>query len=52
MSKFWMVTEDPDYDEDGILADEDWADAAVNEYEAQQLAQELESFDPFDTVNS
>lgn len=48
MSKFWMVTEDPDYDEDGILID----DALVEEYEARQYAEELENFDPFETVNS
>ena len=28
MSKFWMTTEDPMYDEDGVLIDEDteWED--------------------------
>ena len=43
MSKFWMVTEDPDYDEDGQL---------VDEFEALEYAEELENFDPFETVNS
>lgn len=52
MSKFWMTTEDPMYDEDGVLVDEDWSDASIAEYEAKQLAAELENFDPFETVNS
>ncbi len=28
MSKFWMTVEDPDYDEDGVMVDEDaeWND--------------------------
>jgi hypothetical protein len=44
MSKFWMTVEDPDYDEDGILVDEDaqWDDLEVPD----------EAYDPFDTVNS
>ena len=48
MSKFWMVTEDPDYDEDGILIDE----SLIAEYEAREYSEELENFDPFETVNS
>ncbi len=53
MSRFGMITEDPFYDEDGVLVDEDadWEDA-ISDHEARELAQELESFDPFETVNS
>lgn len=51
---FGMLIEDPFYDEDGVLIDEDadWTDAAVDEFEAQQYSAELENFDPFETVNS
>jgi hypothetical protein len=44
MSKFWMTVEDPMYDEDGILVDEDaqWEDLEVPD----------EAYDPYDTVNS
>lgn len=54
MSRFGMVVEDPYYDEDGVLIDEDadWADIAVDEFEAREYAQELQNFNPFDTVNS
>jgi hypothetical protein len=56
MSKFWMTVEDPTYDDDGILVDEDaeWEDidATVAEFEALQRGAELENFDPFETVNS
>jgi hypothetical protein len=53
MSKFWMTVEDPDYDEDGILIDEDAEfEDLVDEYEAELYSQELENFDPFETVNS
>jgi hypothetical protein len=46
MTKFWMVTEDPMYDEDGILIDEDaeWEDI-VAEVPQDELS-------PFQTVNS
>ncbi len=46
MSKFWMVTEDPFYDEDVILIDEDaeWEDSEVPSFD--------ESFDPHETINS
>lgn len=44
MSKFWMVTEDPDYDDDGQLIDED--------FDFEDLEGELDSYDPFETVNS
>lgn len=54
MSGFGMIVEDPMYDEDGVLVDEDadWEDMAVDEFEAMEYARELESFDPFETVNS
>jgi len=44
MTKFWQLNEDPFYDEDGVLIDEDaeWEDLEVPE----------DSYDPFDTVNS
>jgi len=51
---YGMIVEDPFYDEDGVLIDEDtdWADMAVDQFEAQLYAQELENFDPFETINS
>jgi hypothetical protein len=48
MSKFWMVTEDPMYDEDGILIDEDadWEDI-------EDLIDSGDiSYNPNDTINS
>jgi hypothetical protein len=42
MSKFWQLNEDPDYDEDGVLIEEEWDDLDIPE----------DSYDPFDTVNS
>ncbi len=53
---FGMLTEDPMYDEDGVLVDEDadWEDVAdpgdlvYNE----DLGEWVETYDPFDTVNS
>ena len=47
MSKFWQVNEDPFYDEDGQLIDEDFA-----ELEVPELDEVAEDFSPFDTVNS
>ncbi len=47
MTKFWMVTEDPMYDEDGQLVDEDF-----DELEVPDLDEVAEDFSPFDTVNS
>ena len=41
---FHQLFEDPMYDEDGILVDED--------YDIAELEEELESYDPFETVNS
>ena len=49
---FHKMIEDPMYDEDGNCVDEDWADEAIDDWEAQQLAAELENFDPYETVNS
>ncbi len=48
MSKFWMTTEDPMYDEDGVLLDEDadWEDIE------QSIEAEGLSYSPYDTVNS
>lgn len=45
MSKFWQLNEDPFYDEDGVLIDEDadWEDA--EEFEPDELS-------PYSTVNS
>ena len=48
MSRFWMTTEDPFYDEDGVLIDEDadWEDV-------KEETQEVEvSYSPYDTLNS
>ncbi len=45
MTKFWQLNEDPMYDEDGVLIDEDaeWEDVEDSN---------VELYDPFDTVNS
>jgi hypothetical protein len=48
MSKFWQVNEDPMYDEDGVLVDEDY-DEAQGERVFAKLVEELS---PFETVNS
>jgi hypothetical protein len=50
MSKFWMVVEDPDYDEDGILIDED--DQILEMSAEMKYCLDLEDFDPFETINS
>lgn len=49
---FGMLTEDPMYDEDGVLVDEDfdWEDS--EEINPKELGIEVEGYDPFDTVNS
>lgn len=47
MSKFWQVNEDPFYDEDGQLIDED-----ADWEEIEQLQVETDSYDPYETVNS
>lgn len=48
MSKFWMTTEDPMYDEDGVLVDEDadWEDIE------DMIEQGDVSYDPYDSLNS
>ena len=48
MSGFGMVIEDPFYDEDGVLIDEDaeWEDIE------ELLDGEVVSYDPYDTLNS
>lgn len=48
MRDFWMVTEDPMYDEDGVLVDEDF-DEEVSEQVFDRIVEELS---PFETVNS
>lgn len=58
MSRFGMLVEDPFYDEDGVLIDEDAdldnvqdpGDLVYNENLGEWV--EAESFDPFETVNS
>ena len=47
MSKFWQVNEDPFYDEDGQLIDED-----ADWEEIKDLQIEDDSYDPYETVNS
>jgi hypothetical protein len=44
MTVFSKMFEDPMYDEDGILIDED--------AEWEDIQQEVEDYDPFSTVNS
>ena len=50
MTKFWMTTEDPMYDEDGVLVDEDadWEDIE----DPTNFIAEIEAFNPHNTVNS
>ena len=52
MNRFGMITEDPFYDEDGVLIDEDaeWED--VDTSELDELGIDTGNFDPFDTINS
>lgn len=47
MSNFWLVTEDPMYDEDGVLVDEDveWED---EEYDLPCT----DELSPYETINS
>ncbi len=57
MSRFWMTTEDPFYDEDGVLIDEDasWADI---KQEVEEITSEkpeacyIMDCDPYSTINS
>lgn len=52
MSRFKMTTEDPFYDDDGVLIDEDanWTD--IDAAELDELGIDSDNFDPFDTINS
>ncbi len=53
MTKFWLVTEDPMYDDDGQLVDEDadWDD--IDNQAAEQAFKRIaEELSPFETVNS
>ena len=47
MSRFGMIVEDPTYDEDGVLVDEDWD---TDEGDWQDDVRD--EFDPYATVNS
>ena len=47
MSGFGMICEDPFYDEDGVLIDEDFEFDDVAE-----MPQDLEDLSPFITINS
>ncbi len=53
MSYYGMVTEDPDYDEDGVLLDEDdqWEDMEEFDDPADFIAS-LEIYNPNNTINS
>jgi hypothetical protein len=47
---YFKITEDPFYDEDGVLIDED---AELTPEEQQELIEDvLRDYDPFNTVNS
>jgi hypothetical protein len=47
---YFKITEDPFYDEDGVLIDED---AELSPEEQQELIEDvLRDYDPFNTVNS
>ena len=61
MTKFWQLNEDPFYDDDGVLIDEDdWAtaptsvpeDETIDPKEWDQAFPRPENYDPFATVNS
>lgn len=56
MSRFSMVTEDPFYDEDGVLIDEDFDEGewqeAFPEPTAEELNKMLEELNPYNTINS
>lgn len=53
MTKFWQLNEDPMYDEDGVLVDEDadWEDME-EEYDLPCTDELGITYDPFETVNS
>lgn len=48
MSGFGMIVEDPMYDEDGVLVDEDYDE----EQGERVFARLVEELSPFETVNS
>ena len=48
MSRFGMIVEDPFYDEDGVMIDED----GEGEWEDTEYLPDVESYDPRDTINS
>ena len=54
MSKFWMTTEDPMYDEDGVLVDEDadWEDIQEEVKKQAPEACYIQDCDPYSTINS
>ena len=56
MSRFGMITEDPFYDEDGVLIDEDFDEAEWEEAFPPATKEEidamLEDLNPYNTVNS
>ncbi len=51
MSKFWQVNEDPMYDEDGVLVDEDY-DEEQGARVFDHMVKSIEDLSPFETVNS
>ena len=52
MSRFGMIVEDPFYDDDGQLIDEDadWAD--IDDSELDELGIDKDNFSPHNTINS
>ncbi len=51
---YWKLNEDPFYDEDGVLVDED-ADIEIVEEEIKRQAPEacyIQDCDPYSTINS
>lgn len=53
MSKFWMVTEDPMYDEDGVMVDEDYEEPnGWFDLDTVVVKKPQEELSPFETINS
>jgi hypothetical protein len=54
MSNFWNVVEDPMYDEDGVLVDEDaeWDEVDEDDLYEEDISDIVEDLSPFETVNS
>lgn len=57
--RYGMIVEDPFYDEDGVLIDEDateeeWANAfpEPTEEEINKMLEEMQNYDPHNTINS